>query len=91
MALLSKVTDEITGPIHYEPVHVAIILEGQDVMRVGNIPEAFLVMLGLIYTMHLSYPKPMKLTFEFIQKVILGLDDGKLAPKLLSLKNDLVI
>lgn len=48
-------------------------------------------MFGLIYALDLSYPKEMANTIEFIQKVLLGLDDGKLKPRVLALKNGLLI
>lgn len=70
---------------------MSIVLEGQEVLTVGNFPDAFLLIFGLMYALHLSYPKPMDHTFEFVQKVILGLENGKLAPRLLSLKNDLAM
>lgn len=88
VALLSKVSD--TDIIPYHPVKVCVVLEGEEVITLNNFPEAFLVLFGLIYALHLSYPKALSHTFEFIQKIILGLDDGKLSPRLQTLKNDLV-
>lgn len=58
-------------------------------MKVGHFPEAFIAMFGLIYVLHLNYPNSMKHTSEFIQNVVMGLDDGKNTPRLITLKNDL--
>uniref|UniRef100_A0A3B4GB81 Uncharacterized protein n=1 Tax=Pundamilia nyererei TaxID=303518 RepID=A0A3B4GB81_9CICH len=55
-----------------------------------TLADAFLVIFGLTYALHLSYPKCLANTFDFIQKVLMGLEDGKLKPKVLSLKNDLL-
>ena len=49
--------------------------------------EAFVMLFALIYALHLSYPKTLANTFDFVQKVLMGLDDGKLKPKVLTLKN----
>lgn len=56
-----------------------------------RLEDAFLVMFGLIYALHLDYPKELTNTFEFTQKILLGLDAGKLSPKLQTLRNDLMI
>lgn len=52
-----------------------------------NLPEALCLLFGLSYALHLDYPKAMKNTFDFIQRVMLGLGENKLPPKLQSLKN----
>ncbi|CAL9690314.1 unnamed protein product [Knipowitschia caucasica] len=69
-----------------------IQLEGIAVMDVlHNLPEAFCLTFGLIYALHLEYPKKMRNTFEFVQRVMLNLNGvGNLRPKLQTLKNALV-
>lgn len=50
------------------PPRVGIIMEGSVVMdELANLPQAFCVLFGLIYTLHLDYPKYMKNTFYFVQ------------------------
>ena len=81
------------GPhaLHLEPSNIAIILEGNIVMDdIGSHAQAFCVTFGLIYALHLDYPKRLKNTFDFIQRVILNLCVGNLRPKLQSLKNALL-
>jgi len=51
-----------------------------------NLPEALCLIFGLPYALHLDYPKAMKNTFCFIQRVMLGLGESKLPPKLQSLE-----
>ncbi|KAK5935997.1 hypothetical protein CgunFtcFv8_021303 [Champsocephalus gunnari] len=40
---------------------------------------------------HLSYPKDLANTFDFTQKVLMGLDEGNLKPRVLSLKKLLAV
>ena len=51
--------------------------------------DAFVMLFAVIYALHLSYPKALANTFDFTQKVLMGLEDGKLKPRELCLKNDL--
>ncbi|KAL0148097.1 hypothetical protein M9458_056637, partial [Cirrhinus mrigala] len=67
--------------VQYNPEKISIILENEVVITNLQRLSAFLFMFGLIYALDLSYPKEMANTFEFIQKVLLGLDDGKLKPR----------
>lgn len=90
VALLSKVSVGEGRRVNYGN-KVSIVLEGQEIVTLGNFTEAFLVMFGLMYTLHPSYPKDLKLTFEFVQKILLGLDDSKLSPRLQTLKNNLAM
>ncbi|XP_045074312.1 uncharacterized protein LOC123487218 [Coregonus clupeaformis] len=91
VVLLTTVSDDATSPVHYHPVRVSVVLEGDVVVSLPRLADAFLVMFGLIYALHLSYPKGLTNTFEFTQKILLGLDDSKLSPKLQNLKNELML
>ncbi|KAG5275918.1 hypothetical protein AALO_G00125950 [Alosa alosa] len=72
--------------IHLEPVSTAIIIEGRLVMDgLKSLPEALCILFGLSNALHLDYPKSMKNTLNFIQKVMLGLGQNKLPPKWQSL------
>ncbi|XP_066539631.1 uncharacterized protein [Hoplias malabaricus] len=74
------------------PLSVGIILEGKVVMdNLHDLPQAMCLLFGLTYALHLDYPKCMSYTFEFIQRVILGLGHNKLKPKLQSLLNQLLL
>lgn len=75
VALLTVVSDNVSSPVHYNPVKVSVILEGDVVVNLPRLADAFLVMFGLIYALHLSYPKGLTNTFEFTQKILLGLED----------------
>ncbi|XP_041699601.1 sterile alpha motif domain-containing protein 3-like [Coregonus clupeaformis] len=71
VVLLTTVSDDATSPVHYHPVRVSVVLEGDVVVNLPRLADAFLVMFGLIYALHLSYPKGLTNTFEFTQKILL--------------------
>lgn len=74
------------------PSRVGIILEGTVVLdELANLPQAFYVLFGLIYALHLDYPKCMKNTFHFVQQVMFNLGKSELAPKIQTLKNQLSV
>lgn len=84
---------QLPGPhaLPLEPSSTAIILEGIIVMDdIESHAQAFCILFGLIYALHLDYPKPLKNTFDFIQRVMLNIGFGHLRPKLQSLKNALL-
>nr|XP_023657687.1 uncharacterized protein LOC111838687 isoform X2 [Paramormyrops kingsleyae]XP_023657688.1 uncharacterized protein LOC111838687 isoform X2 [Paramormyrops kingsleyae]XP_023657689.1 uncharacterized protein LOC111838687 isoform X2 [Paramormyrops kingsleyae]XP_023657691.1 uncharacterized protein LOC111838687 isoform X2 [Paramormyrops kingsleyae] len=92
VALFTVISDhDTTSPVHYQPVKISVVIESDAVVSLPRFGEAFLVMFGLIYTLHLSYPKALTNTLEFTQKILLGLESGKLSPRLQTLKNDLVM
>lgn len=70
-----------------EPQDVGIVIEGVKVLHnLSSVIEAFIMLLGLIYALDLSYPDNLKYTFEFCQKVIMNLDGHKLNTKVQQLK-----
>lgn len=74
--------------LHLDAASTAIVIEGRIVMSdLLNLPQALCLLFGLLYSLHLEYPKSMKNTFSFIQKVMLGLGENKLSPKLQTIKN----
>ncbi|XP_029980196.1 uncharacterized protein LOC115412037 [Sphaeramia orbicularis] len=74
--------------LHLHPLSTAIIVEGGIVMdNLQNLPEALCPLFGLSYALHSDYPNATKNTFGFIQRVMLGLGENKLPPKLQGLKN----
>lgn len=92
VALFTVISDhDTTSPVHYQPVKISVVIVSDAVFSLPRFGEAFLVMFGLIYALHLSYPKGLTNTLEFTQKILFGLESGKLSPRLQTLKNDLVM
>lgn len=60
-------------------------------INVSRLADGYDMLFALMYALHLRYPKQLANTFDFIQKVVMGLEDGKLRPRVLSVKNDLYL
>ncbi|XP_039655622.1 uncharacterized protein LOC120558623 [Perca fluviatilis] len=82
VGLLTVISEDVPlspNHLHLDPVSTAIILEGGIVMdNLQNLPQALCLLFGLSYALHLDYPKAMKNTFSFFQRVMLGLGENKL-------------
>ncbi|XP_023138642.3 uncharacterized protein LOC111576907 [Amphiprion ocellaris] len=92
VALVAEVDkEEVPAGVPFETHHVSIILEDQVVMSHKSWPDSLVILFGLIYALNLSYPEKLSGFFEFIQVVLLKLDDGRkqLKPKLQALRNEL--
>ena len=88
VGVLSVMTEDTPPKIS----STAIIFEGNLVLdEILSHAQALCLLFGLMYALHLDYPKGMKNTFEFIQKILLNLGQQKLNPKLQTLKNALLI
>ncbi|KAK5603697.1 hypothetical protein CRENBAI_002300 [Crenichthys baileyi] len=63
-----------SSSLHLSPASLKIIIEGEVVMdNIQDLPKAMCILFGLSYAMHFNYPRSMKLTFQFIQQVLLEL------------------
>ncbi|KAL1268069.1 hypothetical protein QQF64_033432 [Cirrhinus molitorella] len=72
------------------PERIAVLIEDNIVIESSTLADAFIILFALTYILHLNYPKQLLNTFDFVQKVLMGLEDGKLRPRVMSLKNDLL-
>ncbi|KAJ0009163.1 hypothetical protein NQD34_016578 [Periophthalmus magnuspinnatus] len=71
-----------------DPEDVGIIIEGVSVLQdLREVATAFPLLFGLI---NLNYPRDLKYTFEFYQKVLMELDNKKMSNKIQILKNKLL-
>lgn len=88
VALVAVANDEaVLAGVPFETCHVSIVLEDQVVMCHRSWPDSLVILFGLIYALHLSYPKKLSGFFEFIQVILLNLDDGR--KQLQALRNEL--
>uniref|UniRef100_A0AAZ1XVH2 Uncharacterized protein n=1 Tax=Oreochromis aureus TaxID=47969 RepID=A0AAZ1XVH2_OREAU len=70
-----------------DPLDVMIVLEGVEVMgELGSVAFAVAMLLGLVYSLNLSYPPELRYTFEVLQKILMELDAHKLSNKVQVLK-----
>ncbi|CAB1334256.1 unnamed protein product [Coregonus sp. 'balchen'] len=91
VALLTVVTDDTTDAALFSPESICIVVE-DEILVSGptNLADSFILLFGYVYALDLQYPKNLELTFTFIQKVVMCLEDNKpLKGRLLTLKNDL--
>ncbi|CAL9684504.1 unnamed protein product [Knipowitschia caucasica] len=86
---LVAVTGDAATP--WSAQQVAIVLEDQIVSTHRCWVDALVILFGLIYALHLEYPQKVKGFFDFLQMILLNLDEGRrqLSPKLQTLKNEL--
>lgn len=77
-------------PVSYNDV--AIVIEERIVMHhLGDVPNAFVNLMGLLYMLNLNYPKDLKYTFEAIQRLFMGIGSEMCTPRIHSLKKKLLI
>ncbi|RXN39442.1 sterile alpha motif domain-containing 3-like protein [Labeo rohita] len=70
---------------------IGIYVEGEIILdNIGSVAQACAMMLGVIYVLNMAYPKELKYSYEFIQKVLLKMDGERLSPKVLGLKNKII-
>ncbi|XP_028304126.1 uncharacterized protein LOC114464269 isoform X2 [Gouania willdenowi] len=67
-----------------EPANATVVIEGAEVLDGLTVPRACALLMGLIYTFNLSYPKELKSTFEAFQKIFLELDALRASPKVMN-------
>lgn len=91
VALLTVANDDPTGDSMFNPDSISVVIEDDIVVRsLPRLTDAFIILFGLFYALHLDYPRKLIHTFTFVQRILLCLDDNRpLKPCLLSLKNEL--
>ncbi|KAL7831297.1 hypothetical protein SRHO_G00308000 [Serrasalmus rhombeus] len=68
------------------PEDIGIVIEGVEVLHeLTSVASACALLLGLIYVLNLAYPKPLRFTFEVLQKIIMQLDQHNMSPKVQNL------
>ncbi len=73
-----------------QPEDVGIIVEGVTVLdNIEDVACATALLFSVIYVLNLSYPSDLRYTFEFFQKVLMGIDYRRLSDKVQILKNKL--
>ncbi|KAK1883117.1 General transcription and DNA repair factor IIH helicase subunit XPD, partial [Dissostichus eleginoides] len=57
------------------PERIAVVIEGNRVIELPTLADAFILLFALTFALHLSYPKDLANTLNFTQKVLMGLDE----------------
>lgn len=71
--------------------NLALVVEETIVLHdLRDIPTAFALLAGTIYCLNLEYPRNMKYSFEFKQKVIMKLKPDHCSAKIHGLRNKLL-
>jgi len=85
------VVEDLKKPLLVSYNDVAIVIEERIVMRhQGDLPNAFVNLMGLLYMLKLDYSKDLKYTFEVIQRLFMGIGSEMCTPRVHSLKNKLL-
>ncbi|KAF7221470.1 putative LOC107373370-like protein, partial [Nothobranchius furzeri] len=63
-----------------------IIVEGSKILEGIDVARSCALLMGVIYTLNLTYPKQLKFSFEVFQKLCLELDGQKASSKVTNLK-----
>ncbi|KAI9514950.1 hypothetical protein NQZ68_028902 [Dissostichus eleginoides] len=68
------VVEDVKEPLPASFNDVALVIEERIVIRhLGDVPNAFVNLMGLQYMLNLDYPKDLKYTFEVIQRLFMGI------------------
>ena len=74
-----------------EVFNVAVVVEEKIILHdIRDVPTAFAMLLGAIYCLNLEYPRNMKYTFEFLQRVIMSIQPDQCSARVHGLRNKLL-
>jgi len=77
--------------IPHEVFDVAVVVEETIVLHnIKDVVLAFAMLLGVIYSMNLEYPKVMKYSFEFLQRVVMKIKPDQVSARLHGLRNKIL-
>lgn len=72
-----------------EPEDVGIVIKGIKVLnKLGSVIMGFIMLLGLIYALDVSFPENLRYTFVVFQKIMVNLDGLKVNAKIQQLKTE---
>lgn len=74
-----------------EVFNVAVVVEEKIILHdVRDVPTGFAVLTGTIYCLNLEYPRNMKYSFEFLQRVIMNIKPDQCSARIHGLRNRLL-
>lgn len=86
------ITEEIPPRrVPKEIIDVALILEEHIVLQdLKDVPNAFALLMGLLYALNIDYPKELRYMFELLQKVIMNIGGDTCSSRVNGLRNKLL-
>ncbi len=83
------------GPLHdafpLKVFHVAVVVEETIIVHdLKDVPTGFAMLMGAIYCLNLEYPRNMKYSFEFLQRVIMSIKPDQCSARIHGLRNKLL-
>ncbi|KAG5279480.1 hypothetical protein AALO_G00078240 [Alosa alosa] len=91
VGILVVTEEDPQRPVPKEMIDIALILEVYVVLRdLRDVPNAFALLMGLLYVFNIHYPKGLKYMFEVIQKVIMNIGGDTCSSRVNGLWNKLM-
>ncbi|KAA0714541.1 hypothetical protein E1301_Tti023441 [Triplophysa tibetana] len=74
-----------------EVFNVAVVVEETVVLHnFKDVPSSFAMLLGIIYCVNLEYPRAMKYSFEFLQRVVMKIKPDQASARVHGIRNKLL-
>ncbi|KAK0131463.1 hypothetical protein N1851_033865 [Merluccius polli] len=91
VGILVVTEEDSQRPVPKDIIEIALILEEHIVIRdLKDVPNAFALLIGLLYVFNFHYPKDLKYTFEVVQKVIMNIGGDTCSARVNGLRNKLM-
>ncbi|KAI4887256.1 hypothetical protein NFI96_021995, partial [Prochilodus magdalenae] len=85
------VVEDVKEPLPAIYSDVVLVVEEHAVLRkLGDVPNAFMNLMGLLYALNMNYPKDLRCTFEVIQHLFMGIGIESCTARVHTLKNKLL-
>lgn len=90
VGLLVVTEENTTSLLPQEIIDVALVLEEEVVLHnLKDVPNAFSVLMVLLYALNITYPKEVKYTFEVLQKVLMKIGGEACSARVNGVRNKL--
>lgn len=74
-----------------EVFDVAVVVEEKIILHdLRDVPTGFAMLMGAIYCLNLEYPRNMRYSFEFLQRVIMSVKPDQCSARIHGLRNKLL-
>ncbi|KAL6491380.1 hypothetical protein MHYP_G00017250, partial [Metynnis hypsauchen] len=88
---IQAVVEDVKEPLPALGSDVVLVMEEHVVLRqLGDVPNALMNLMGLLYALNMDYPKDLKYTFEVIQRLFVGIGMESCTARVQTLRNELL-